>query len=63
MSTLDTNVLVRYLVRDIPEQAEAARELIEGLTADDPGFICREVCPRGCLGAGANLSLYENPGC
>jgi predicted nucleic-acid-binding protein len=43
MSTLDTNVLVRYLVRDIPEQAEAARELIEGMTADDPGFICREV--------------------
>ena len=43
MSTLDTNVLVRYLVRDIPEQADAARELIEGLTPDDPGFICREV--------------------
>ena len=43
MSTLDTNVLVRYLVRDIPEQAEAARELIEGLTPDAPGFICREV--------------------
>ena len=43
MSTLGTNVLVRYLVRDIPEQAEAARELIEGLTSDAPGFICREV--------------------
>ena len=43
MSSLDTNVLVRYLVRDNPEQAEAARELIEGLSADDPGFICREV--------------------
>ena len=38
MSALDTNVLVRYLVRDIPEQAEAARELILGLTADDPGL-------------------------
>lgn len=43
MSTLDTNVLVRYLVRDIPEQVDAARELIEGLTPEDPGFICREV--------------------
>ena len=45
MNTLDTNVLVRYLVGDIPEQAEAARELIEELTADDPGFIrcCSEV--------------------
>ena len=28
MSTLDTNVLIRYLVRDIPEQAEAARTLL-----------------------------------
>ena len=36
-------MLIRYLVRDIPEQADAARELIEGLTPDDPGFICREV--------------------
>ena len=43
MSALDTNVLVRYLVGDVPEQAEAARELIEGLTPDEPGFICREV--------------------
>ena len=43
MSTLDTNVLIRYLVGDVPEQAEAARELIEGLTPDTPGFICREV--------------------
>ena len=43
MSTLDTNVLVRYLVGDVPEQADAARELIEGLTQDAPGFICREV--------------------
>ena len=43
MSALDTNVLIRYLVDDVPEQMEAARELIEGLTPDDPGFICREV--------------------
>jgi predicted nucleic-acid-binding protein len=43
VSALDTNVLIRYLVGDVPEQAAAARELIEGLTPDTPGFICREV--------------------
>lgn len=43
MNVLDTNVLVRFLVRDNPEQAEAARALLEGLTTDNPGFICREV--------------------
>ena len=43
MIALDTNVLIRYLTRDNPEQAEAARVLLEGLTADNPGFICREV--------------------
>jgi predicted nucleic-acid-binding protein len=40
---LDTNVLVRYLVMDDVEQAEAARTLLEGLTSQNPGFICREV--------------------
>ena len=43
MIGVDTNVLVRYLVRDIPEQAEAARSLLEGLTPESPGFISREV--------------------
>ena len=43
MIALDTNVLIRYLTRDNPEQAEAARVLLEGLTADNPGFIFREV--------------------
>ena len=43
MTALDTNVLIRYLVGDVPEQAEAARALIDELTPDDPGFICREV--------------------
>lgn len=43
MTALDTNVIVRYLVADVPEQAEAARALIEGLTPENPGFICREV--------------------
>ena len=43
MIGIDTNVLVRYLVRDNAEQAEAARELLEGLTREHPGFVCREV--------------------
>ena len=42
MVALDTNVIVRYLVRDNPHQAEAARALVEGLTPENPGFICRE---------------------
>ena len=43
MIALDTNVLVRYLVRDDVEQAEAARALLESLAADAPGYICREI--------------------
>jgi predicted nucleic-acid-binding protein len=37
---LDTNVLVRYLTQDDPDQAaQATRILEEELTGDDPGFI------------------------
>lgn len=43
MIALDTNVLVRYLVDDDAEQARAARKLLEGLAAERPAFICREV--------------------
>ena len=43
MIALDTNVLVRYLVRDDVEQAEAARSLLESLTVNRPGYVCREV--------------------
>ena len=43
MIALDTNVLVRYLVRDDKQQAEAARALLDSLTAESPGYICREV--------------------
>ncbi|MDE2934050.1 MAG: type II toxin-antitoxin system VapC family toxin [Chloroflexota bacterium] len=43
MIALDTNVLVRYLVRDHAEHAEAARALFEGLTPEQPAFVCREV--------------------
>ena len=43
MIALDTNVPVRYLVDDDPQQAEAARVLLAELTAEPPGFVCREV--------------------
>ena len=43
MIAVDTNVLVRYLVRDDAERAESARILLEGLTPAEPGYICREV--------------------
>lgn len=36
-------MIVRHLVNDDAEQAEAARALLEGLTADRQGFSCREV--------------------
>jgi predicted nucleic-acid-binding protein len=40
---LDTNVLVRFLVQDDPEQARLATEAIGQLTEADPGFVGREV--------------------
>ncbi len=43
MIALDTNVILRYLVGDDPEQTEAAQALLDGLTPDDPGYVCREV--------------------
>lgn len=43
MIALDTNVLVRFLTQDDPVQSRAATDLITGLTADAPGFVCREV--------------------
>lgn len=43
MIAVDTNVLVRYLVGDDPEQAAAARGSLERLTRERPGFLCREV--------------------
>ncbi len=43
MIALDTNVLVRYLVRDDVQQAQAARALLDSLTAERPGYVCREV--------------------
>ncbi len=43
MIALDTNVLLRFLLRDDEEQAEAAERLFRRLTLEDPGFISREV--------------------
>lgn len=43
MIGLDTNVLVRFLVQDDPEQGRAAAAVIGGLSAAHPGFVCREV--------------------
>ena len=40
---LDTNIIIRYLVRDNVKQSEAARALLESLTVERPGYVCREV--------------------
>jgi predicted nucleic-acid-binding protein len=39
MIGLDTNVLVRYVVQDDPQQSPKATRLIESLTADVPGYV------------------------
>ncbi|MFA5538708.1 MAG: type II toxin-antitoxin system VapC family toxin [Gemmobacter sp.] len=43
MIAIDTNVLVRFLTQDEPEQAAAASAFIRDLTPAVPGFISREV--------------------
>ena len=43
MVSVDTNVLLRYLVRDDPVQVIAADELFSTLTTESPAFISREV--------------------
>ncbi len=43
MIAVDANVLVRYVARDDAEQTAAAQALLDGLSAEEPGFICREV--------------------
>lgn len=43
MIALDTNILVRYLVRDDERQAQSARALLESLATERPGYACREV--------------------
>ena len=39
MIGLDTNVLVRYVMQDDPQQSPRASRLIESLSADEPGFV------------------------
>lgn len=43
MTGLDTNVLVRFLVQDDPDQAALATAAIGALTEAEPGWIGREV--------------------
>lgn len=43
MIALDTNVLVRFLVQDDPDQARLATEVIDQLSDAVPGFVSREV--------------------
>lgn len=39
MIGLDTNIVVRYLTHDDPQQTAAAKRVINSLSADSPGFI------------------------
>ena len=39
MIGLDTNVLVRYVTQDDPEQSAAATKLLDSLSAESPGFV------------------------
>lgn len=39
MIGLDTNVVVRYLAQDDPDQSAAASALIDELTETDPGYL------------------------
>jgi predicted nucleic-acid-binding protein len=39
MIGLDTNVIVRYLVQDDPDQAKASSALIDGLTEANSGYL------------------------
>ena len=39
MIGLDTNILIRFLVRDEPAQTAKALSLVQSLTAEEPGWI------------------------
>lgn len=39
MIGVDTNILVRYIVRDDPKQFSLAEAFLEKRTADDPAFV------------------------
>ena len=43
MTGVDTNVIVRFLMKDDAEQAALANTVFAALTTAAPGFVCREV--------------------
>ena len=43
MTGLDTNVIVRFLMKDDAEQAALATKVFAEFTTAAPGFVCREV--------------------
>ena len=43
MTGLDTNVIVRFLMKDDADQAALANSVFAEFTATAPGFVCREV--------------------
>lgn len=43
MPSVDSNILLRNAVKDNLVQAETARQFLDQLTPQQPGFICREV--------------------
>ena len=43
MIGLDTNILVRFLVQDDPDQSAKARSLLDRCSVKEPGFVGREV--------------------
>lgn len=58
---LDTNVLVRYIVQDDPEQAEAAERLIESrCTTQSPGLVAVPVLVE-LVWVLASAYRYERP--
>ena len=43
MIALDTNILIRFLIRDDEGQARAAAALLQALTVEEPGYVSRDV--------------------
>lgn len=39
MIGLDTNIIVRYLTQDDPDQASRAGQVMDSLSPDNPGFV------------------------
>ena len=64
MIGLDTNVLVRYLVKDDEAQSAIASKLIDGLTQSDPGFVSSVVLAEISWGLATSYKLgrEENAG-